>query len=122
MKTSQDPRHKKRQQTIQELFSLQFHNQKTSGHTKIIITYKDLIDSNIQKAAPDFPVDKINRIDLAILRLAAYEILIEQKEPQNVIIDEAVELAKEYGNETSPSFINGVLGKIITYEKHTKIK
>ncbi|MBU3979502.1 transcription antitermination factor NusB [Patescibacteria group bacterium] len=119
MKTSQDPRHKKRQIIIQELFSLQFHQQKVSEKTKTTINHKDKIDALIQKAAPDFPVEKINQVDLAILRLATYELLVEQKEPQNVIIDEAVELAKEYGNETSPSFINGVLGQIVTYAKLT---
>lgn len=118
MKTSLDPRHKKRQHAIQELFSLQFLQQKVSNKTQAIIDYKDKIDTQIQKAAPEFPVEKINKIDLAILRLAIYELLVEQKEPQNVIIDEAVELAKEYGNETSPAFVNGVLGQII---KHGKI-
>lgn len=115
MKTPQDPRHKKRQQIIQELFSLQFHNQKASEKTRLIVDREREIDEWIQKAAPDFPVDKINRIDLAILRLASYEMMIEKKEPKNVIIDEAVELAKEYGNESSPGFVNGVLGKIVTY-------
>ena len=115
MKTSQDPRHKKRQKVIQELFSLQFHKQRTGEKTKEILKFVDKIDIQIQKAAPEYPVDKINRIDLAILRLASYELMVEQKEPKNVIIDEAVELAKEYGNESSPGFVNGVLGKIITY-------
>jgi len=115
MKTSQDPRHKKRQKIIQELFSLQFHKQKAGEKTKEIIRQIEKIDAYIQKAAPEYPVEKINRIDLAILRLASYEIMIEQKEPKNVIIDEAVELAKEYGNETCPGFVNGVLGKIVTY-------
>jgi transcription antitermination factor NusB len=115
MKTSQDPRHKKRQKIIQELFSLQFHDQRAGEKTKEIMLQIEKIDLKIQKAAPDYPVEKINRIDLAILRLASYEIMIEQKEPKNVIIDEAVELAKEYGNETSSGFVNGVLGKIITY-------
>ena len=50
---------------------------------------------------------------LAILRLAAYELLIEKKEPPKAIIDEAIELAKAYGNEASSSFINGVLGTIL---------
>ena len=117
MKTAQDPRHKKRQLAIQELFSLTFHKQSVSSNTSEIIKYKEEIDKEIQKAAPDFPVEKINRIDLAILRLATYEILVRQKEPQNVIIDEGIELAKEYGQDTSPAFINGVLGKIITYAK-----
>ena len=117
MKTAQDPRHKRRQQAIQELFSLQFHKQPASENTKEIIKYKEKIDQEIQKAAPNFPVEKINRVDLAILRLATYEMLVQAKEPPNVIIDEAVELAKEYGQDTSPAFINGVLGKIVTYAK-----
>lgn len=119
MKTSQDPRHKNRQKTIQELFSLQFYKQKASERTKSIINHKNKIDTQIEKAAPDFPVEKINQVDLAILRLATYELLVEKKEPENVIIDEAVELAKEYGQDTSPSFVNGVLGQIVTYAKLT---
>jgi len=112
MKTSYDPRHKRRQHLIQEIFSTEFHEQKVSQESKDILKHTEFIDNEIQKAAPDFPVDKINRVDLAILRLAIYELLIEKKAPQNVIIDEAVELAKEFANETSPSFINGVLGHI----------
>ncbi len=112
MKTSQDPRHKKRQHLIQELFSREFHEQTISKQAQDILEQKVFLDGKIQKAAPDFPVEKINKIDLAILRLATYELLIKQKEPKNVIIDEAIELAKEFANETSPSFINGVLGSI----------
>ena len=115
MKTSQDPRHKKRQHLVQELFSRDFQDQHVSKQTQIILENKEEIDKSIQKAAPDFPIEKINKTDLAILRLAIYELLIEKTQPQNVIIDEAVELAKEFGNETSPSFINGVLGHIISY-------
>ncbi|HSW47744.1 MAG TPA: transcription antitermination factor NusB [Candidatus Saccharimonadales bacterium] len=115
MKTSHDPRHKNRQNIVQQLFGVEFHNQKVSPATEKVMMYKDTIDQNIKSAAPDFPVDKINKIDLAILRLATYELLIDKKEPQNVVIDEAVELAKEFGGETSPGFINGVLGHIISY-------
>jgi N utilization substance protein B len=119
MKTSQDPRHKKRQYLIQELFSRDFQEQSVSKDTQDILKHLTDIDDKIRQAAPDFPVDKINKIDLAVLRLATYELLIEQKEPQNVIIDEAVELAKEFGNNTSPAFINGVLGHIIANAKLT---
>ena len=119
MKTSQDPRHKKRQSLIQELFGLEFHDQATSKDAKEILTHRELIDSKINKVAPDFPVEKINKIDLVILRLAIYELLVKRKEPKNVIIDEAIELAKEFANETSPSFINGVLGHIKADEKST---
>jgi transcription antitermination protein NusB len=119
MKTSQDPRHRKRQHLVQELFSIDFHKQAVSKQTQAILDQKEELDKKIQQAAPDFPVEKINRIDLAILRLAAYELLIEKTEPQNVIIDEAVELAKEFGNNTSPAFVNGVLGHILSYARAT---
>lgn len=112
MKTSQDPRHKRRQNLVQELFSTQFHRQEVSPEAREIIKHVEMLDKEIEKAAPDFPVTKINKVDLAILRLAIYELLIDKKAPKNVIIDEAVELAKEFANETSPSFINGVLGNI----------
>ena len=119
MKTSQDPRHKKRQHLVQELFSRDFQNQHVSLDTQSILEYKKLIDEKIQQAAPDFPVEKINKTDLAVLRLATFELLIEKKEPQNVIIDEAIELAKEFGNDTSPAFVNGVLVHILSYAKLT---
>lgn len=114
MKTSLDPRHKKRQRLIQDLFSFTFHKQPVSEDVRAILKQKDILDKTINEAAPDYPVEKINKIDLAILRLAVYELLIVKKEPSNVIIDESVELAKEFGNETSPAFINGVLGHIIS--------
>lgn len=119
MKTSKDPRHKKRQQLVQELFSRDFQDQPVSRDTQTVLTHLPNIDKEIQKAAPDFPIAKINKTDLAILRLATFELLIDQKEPKNVIIDEAVELAKEFGNDTSPAFINGVLGHIIANAKLT---
>ena len=117
MKTSQDPRHKKRQHLVQELFSREFHEQHVSKTAQVIIGNQKELDVKIEQSAPDFPVGKINKTDLAILRLAAYELLIEKKQPPNVIIDEAVELAKEFGNDKSPAFVNGVLGHIISYAK-----
>lgn len=119
MKTSQDPRHKRRQRLVQELFSVDFHKQPISKSAQIIYQHGQEIDSKIEQAAPDYPIEKINKVDLAILRVAGYELLIEKKEPENVIIDEAIEIAKEFGNDTSPAFINGVLGHIISYAKHT---
>lgn len=115
MKTPLDPRHKKRQRLIEELFAMDFSNQQSSDKAKKIISKKDIIDTEIHKAATEFPIEKINKIDLAILRLAVYELLLEKTEPQKVIIDEAIELAKEYGSDSSPSFINGALGNILTH-------
>lgn len=117
MKNPQDPRHKRRQKIVEELFSLDFHKQKVGGDSLKIFSKRKTIDKFIEKAAPEFPVEKINKTDLAILRLAVYEMMIEKKEPAKVIIDEAIELAKEYGGETSPQFINGALGKL----QHEKI-
>lgn len=76
-----------------------------------VLEQKEKIDKMIEDAAPAWPIDKLNRIDLAILRLAVYE-LENEDTPPKVVIDEAVELAKEYGSESSSSFINGVLGTI----------
>lgn len=120
MKTSYDPRHQRRQHIIQEIFSTEFHPQEVSADSKEVLKHSTFIDEQIHKAAPDFPVDKINKIDLAILRLATFELLIEKKVPQNVVIDEAVELAKEFANETSPAFVNGVLGHISATITHKK--
>lgn len=117
MKTPQDPRHQKRQHIIQQLFSLEFHDQTVDSAVREIMKHKDMLDNKIQQAASDFPVEKINKVDLAILRQGVYELLVDKKEPPNVIIDESVELAKEFGNDTSPAFINGVLGHIISNEK-----
>lgn len=112
MKTASDPRHQKRRLIVKELFANEFAIQDASEATKNIIKDSQKIDILIKKAASEWPIEKINKIDLAILRLAIWEIT-ETKEPPKVIIDEAVELAKEYGSEKSPSFINGVLGNII---------
>src|SRR3712207_6283699 len=100
MKTSQDPRHIKRQHIVSELFKIQFHPQPISERAEEILKNKDFLDERIQVAAPEFPIEKINRIDLSILRLAVFELLIEKKEPVNVIIDEAVELGKEFGGDS----------------------
>ena len=80
--------------------------------TKRILPHMEIIDKKIESAAPEFSIDKINKTDLAILRLAVYELLIEKTQPTKVIIDEAIELAKEYGGDSSPAFINGALGNI----------
>jgi transcription antitermination protein NusB len=112
MKTPSDPRHKKRQKTVESLFKIDFHRQIANNYTKAIMRQKDFIDKKIESAAPEFSIDKINKVDLAILRLAVYELLVEKTQPPKVIIDEAVELAKEYGGDSSPSFVNGALGNI----------
>ncbi len=121
MKTRLDPRHKKRRDVIKSLFAISFRKDlktKIPRSIKKLVATFPKIDKIIEKAAPGFPVEKINKIDLAILRLAVFELAFEKKEPPKVIIDEAVELGKEFGGDTSSSFINGALGKIYEREKN----
>lgn len=69
------------------------------------------LDKLLQPIAPDWPLDQISRIDLAILRLALYELTeMSDVAPPKVVINEAVELAKAFGSENSSKFVNGVLG------------
>ncbi len=115
MKTATDPRHQKRVTIIQSLFATSFKSYKSSGNQLIkpILNKSDEIDPIITEAAPQFPLSKISKVDVAILRLAIYELLYDKKEPKKVVIDEAVELAKEYGADKSPQFVNGVLGNVM---------
>jgi transcription antitermination protein NusB len=113
MKNPLDPRHKKRQKIVEDLFKLEFHKQPVGETARKILGNLEFIDRMINQAAPEFPIDKINKVDLAILRLSIFELLIDKTQPPKVIIDEAIELAKEYGGEKSPQFINGALGKLI---------
>lgn len=113
MKNPLDPRHQRRQKLVEELFKGDFHPQRITHEAQEILDDKGELDDYITKAAPEFPIEKINKVDLAILRLAVYEMYVVKKEPKKVIIDEAIELAKEYGGPTSSSFINGALGKLV---------
>jgi N utilization substance protein B len=72
------------------------------------------LDALIKKFAPAFPPEQMSIIDRNILRLAIFEILFNDKTPIKVAINEAVELAKEFGSDSSPRLINGVLGSITT--------
>ena len=114
MKRKNDRRHLKRIKLMQALFAKSFQNTQDSRN-KTLARIKKLfsqIDAIIEKAAPQFPIEKIAKIDLAILRLAVFELVFERREPPKVIIDEAIELAKEFAGEGSPSFINGALATI----------
>lgn len=70
------------------------------------------LDEQIAKASSNWRVERMTRVDRNILRLAAYELKFETEVPRPVIIDEAVELAKQYGADGSPSFVNGVLNQL----------
>lgn len=112
MQVSTDPRHLKRQEYLQILFQWDFRHHKVHDpYVEKIVENMSTIDETIQKQATMWKIDEMAKIDVAILRLAVWELLFE-KTPKKTAIDEAIELAKEYGNEKSASFISGVLGRI----------
>ncbi len=142
MKNKKDPRHTTRIIVLQKLFTEQFseklnQNKKYIQPTlnnikeinenadyndemyqdlyKSIKNNKDKINKIIHENAPQWPIDKIKKIDLLILQIAVQEGFLSKTVPPKVAIDEAIELAKEFGGENSGKFINGVLGGI--YEK-----
>jgi len=77
-----------------------------------VIENKEKIDQHIHHFAPAWPVEQLPIVDRNILRLAIFEILLDNKVPIKVAINEAVELAKAFGGDSSPKFVNGVLGSV----------
>ncbi len=77
-----------------------------------VISNKETIDLNIRKLASAWPIEQIPVVDRNILRLAIFEILLDNKVPVKVAINEAIELAKKFGSDNSPKFVNGVLGSV----------
>ena len=115
MRQIMDSRHEARILIVQELFTQAFDpHQATSVKTRTILRHAATLDKLIEQHAPRYLSAKIAKTDLSILRLAVYELTIEKKEPPKVIINEAIELAKELGGEKSPAFVNAVLGKVYT--------
>lgn len=84
---------------------------------KGVLERKNEIIETIQKYAPEWPIDKIAKVDRAILEIATYEIMYSKDVPQVVAINEAVEIAKHFGDKNSPMFINGVLSTIMKNNK-----
>lgn len=84
--------------------------------------WKASIDSIIARYAPAFPVEQLSVLDRNMLRIAIYELLYERDTPVKVAINEAVELAKEFGGESSPKFVNGVLGSVVAHLDEHKPK
>lgn len=84
-----------------------------SGKCKDIVAHLPEIDAAINEAAEGWKTRRMGKVDLALIRLAVYEMKYDDDIPVSVAINEAVELAKRYGTEESPSFINGVLAKMV---------
>jgi N utilization substance protein B len=79
-----------------------------------VLKNKKNADDVIRRFAPAFPVEQIAPIDRNILRLAIFEVLFDNRVPVKAAINEAVELAKGFGSDTSQKFVNGVLGSVVT--------
>lgn len=142
MKRKGDPRHQSRIIALQKLFSMHFNEEctaiqppdtsdiaETNGIEKYdkkmmldIITgvEKNIeeLDRKIELYAPQWPIAQIQKVDLEILRIALWEGFLSKMTPPKVAIDEAIEIAKEFGGDSSGRFVNGVLGAI--YEKDKK--
>ena len=134
MKSKKDPRHKARRLALAVLFGQSFPSTDDRQLTELVreelggekfdrgladsiikgvVENERKIDRLIKKAAPEWPLAQIARVDLVCLRIALFELYIAKKVPPKVAIDEAIELAKEFGSEQSGKFVNGVLGTIV---------
>jgi N utilization substance protein B len=87
-----------------------------------VVEHLSELDKIIEKAAPEWPIEQITIIDRNVLRIGLYELLFSKKEevPPKVAINEAIELAKSFGGESSGKFINGVLGTVFKEVEKTK--
>lgn len=127
-----DPRHLKRMKLVQELFARSFNeligqdqidqsgasmNTAQDALIEQILAEKAEFDAQVLAVAPERPLAEINKVDLAILRVILFEAK-HKDTPKKVLINEAVELAKEFGTESSPKFVNGVLGKLLITAEH----
>lgn len=77
-----------------------------------VLSNQERMDGLIARYAPEWPVDQMALVDRNVLRIAIYELAVDGKTPVKVAINEAVELAKLYGSESSARFVNGVLGTL----------
>jgi N utilization substance protein B len=82
-----------------------------------VLANRDQLDQLIEECAPSWPLDQMSRIDKNILRLAIFEILFDNRVPLKAAINEAVELGKRFGSDSSSRFINGVLGTVAATEQ-----
>lgn len=81
-----------------------------------VIPLRERLDAVIARYAPEWPLDQVAAIDRNILRIAAWEFAVQKITPVSVAINEAVELAKHFGSDSTPRFVNGVLGSLAQHE------
>ncbi len=119
-----DPRHERRIKVLQKLFACTFTQGNLErcllevGDEEFVEMLRQLptLDEAIAQVAPERPLAEVNKIDLAILRLIMFESK-HKKTPKKVLLNEAVELAKEFGSEGSSKFVNGALARLLLDEE-----
>lgn len=123
MKTHRDPRHQHRVSVMQLLYSLEFQpiipedtSEPVAKMVREILQNRETINKTIDSYAKSFTSARMSKLDLSILQLGVFELLYAKKEPYRVVVDEAIELAKEFGSENSKNFINGILGNLVEKE------
>lgn len=82
-----------------------------------VLGHQEQVDAIITEYAPEWPLDQITIVDRNILRIGCYELLFDKTIPPKVAINEAIEIAKSFGGESSGKFVNGVLGAIYKENK-----
>jgi N utilization substance protein B len=82
-----------------------------------VINHQDVLDVFIHRHAPEWPLEQMAYIDRNILRIAIFEFAIDGRTPVKVAINEAVELAKTFGSDSAPRFVNGVLGALVEHRQ-----
>ncbi len=83
---------------------------------KGILEQQEVLDNTIRTFAPDWPLEKITTVDRNVLRIGTYELMFNFEIPSKVAINEAIELAKTFGGESSGKFVNGVLGAVYRHQ------
>jgi N utilization substance protein B len=86
-----------------------------------VINYQSVLDIFIHRHAPEWPLEQMAYIDRNILRMAIFEFAVDGQTPVKVAINEAVELAKTFGSDSAPRFVNGVLGALVEH-KHAIVQ
>jgi N utilization substance protein B len=105
------------EQTLQHLIEVENLSAEgaafATGIVQGVLNARDALDRIIAKHAPDYPVDQLAVVDRNVLRIALYELQFNADVPIKVAVNEAVELAKTFGSDTAPRFVNGVLGAFL---------
>jgi len=78
-----------------------------------VLEHQAVLDTFIHRHAPEWPLEQMAYVDRNILRMAIFEFAVDGKTPVKVVINEAVELAKSFGSDSAPRFVNGVLGALV---------